>query len=228
MIEIPPQSGTGLILRKGQTIKIIDPEGLQVADFFCFSADDPHESLSSSRSIDYNDTVRLTKGHALYSNRSSIMAVILEDTCGRHDFLMPPCSLRMFQLVAGNEAYHPSCHENLAMAFAPFRLDPDRITTTFNLFMNVSAAPDGGLSILPPRSKPGDFVVLEARMDLIVALTACSHEESNAGAFKPIRYEVRSGASAKQEQDRENGDRHADQPQCAPAPRSAPRMNNRL
>lgn len=190
MAVIPPQSGASFTLRKGQALKVADPQGLQVADFFCFSLHDSRESLSASRSIDHNDSLRLTKGHALYSNRSSIMAVIREDTCGRHDFLMPPCSLRMFQLVAGNEDYHPSCHENLANAFERFGLGPDRIATTFNLFMNVESSPDGRLSIHPPRSKAGDYAVLEARMDLIVGLTACSHEESNAGSFKPIRYEV--------------------------------------
>lgn len=190
MTEIQPRSGAGFTLRKGQTLKITDPEGLQVADFYCFAAGDPREALSAGRSIDYNDTLRLTSGHSLYSNRSAVMAVIGEDTCGRHDLLMPPCSLRMFQLVAGNEAYYPSCHENLAKAFAPFGLGPDRISTTFNVFMNVEIRPDGELSILPPRSKAGDFLVLEARMDLIVGLTACSHAESSAGAFKPIRYEI--------------------------------------
>jgi len=189
--DISPRTGTAFMLKKGQSLKITDPQGLQVADFFCFAAGDLDESFSASRSIDLNDTLRLTSGHSLYSNRSAVMAVIREDSCGRHDLLMPPCSLRMFQLVAGDEAYRPSCHENLAKAFAPFRLKPDRISTTFNVFMNVEVGPDGALSILPPRSKAGDFLVLEARMDLIVGLTACSHAESNAGAFKPIRYETR-------------------------------------
>lgn len=190
MTEIPPRSGTGFTLSKGQSLKITDAEGLQVADFFCFAASDPREHLSAGRSIDYNDTVRLTSGHSLYSNRSAVMADIREDTCGRHDLLMPPCSLRMFQLVAGSEEHHPSCHENLAKAFAPFGLGPDRISTTFNVFMNVAIEPGGELSILAPLSKAGDFLVLEARMDLIVGLTACSHEETNAGSFKPIRYEI--------------------------------------
>ncbi len=186
--DIPPRTGAGFVLEKGRTLTISSPRGSQVADFFCFCLDDPQEALSSSRSIDYNDTLRLTTGHDLYSNRSRVMARIIKDTCGRHDFLMPPCSLRMFQLVAGNEEYHPSCHENLANAFAPFGLGPDRIATTFNAFMNVQVDAGGGLSIAPPMSKAGDFIALEATMNLIVGLTACSHEESNAGSFKPIRY----------------------------------------
>ncbi len=186
---IPPQSGAGFLLKKGQALKISSPQGMQVADFFCFSHEDTLESFSASRSIDFNDTLRMTTGHDLYSNRSRIMARIVEDTCGRHDLLMPPCSLRMFQIVAGNEEYHPSCHENLTKAFAAFGQGPDSVSTTFNIFMNVAVAANGGLTIAPPQSKAGDFIVLKAEIDLIVGLTACSHEESNAGSFKPIKYE---------------------------------------
>ena len=187
---IPPQSGAGFILEKGQMLKISSPQGSQVSDFFCFSQQDPLESFSAGRSIDFNETLRLTTGHALYSNRSRVMARITEDSCGLHDLLMPPCSLRMFQIVSGNEEYHPSCHENLTKAFALFGLGPDNISTTFNIFMNVGVAADGGLMISPPKSKPGDYIVVEAEMDLIVGLTACSHEESNAGTFKPVQYEL--------------------------------------
>lgn len=190
MPEIPPQSGVGFVLTSGQSLRVTDVKGLQVSDCFFLSFDDPREALSSGRSLDYNDTLRLTKGHSLYSNRSAVMAEITEDTCGRHDFLMPPCSLKMFQLVSGGEAYHPSCHENLARAFAPFGLGADTISTAFNIFMNVEVAGDGRLSISPPCSKAGDYVVLLARMDLIVGLTACSHEETNAGVLKPVRYEI--------------------------------------
>jgi uncharacterized protein YcgI (DUF1989 family) len=48
----------------------------------------------------------------------------------------------------------------------------------------------GKLSVLPPKSKSGDHVLIEADMDLIVGLTACSAEMSNNYAFKPIGYEI--------------------------------------
>ena len=44
--------------------------------------------------------------------------------------------------------------------------------------------------MLPPLSKAGDRIVFEARMDLIVGLTACSAPASNGGTFKPIHYQV--------------------------------------
>jgi uncharacterized protein YcgI (DUF1989 family) len=54
--------------------------------------------------------------------------------------------------------------------------------------MNVAVDPDGTVRVLPPRSRPGDFIELRAEMDLVCGLTACSAEQSNNGAFKPIDY----------------------------------------
>jgi uncharacterized protein YcgI (DUF1989 family) len=49
----------------------------------------------------------------------------------------------------------------------PLAIDPDCIPTTFNIFMIVTVAAAGGLTIRPPLSTPGDFVSLRAEMDLI-------------------------------------------------------------
>jgi uncharacterized protein YcgI (DUF1989 family) len=46
----------------------------------------------------------------------------------------------------------------------------------------------GELRVDPPMSKAGDHILLEAEMDLIMALTACSALQSNNYAFKPIHY----------------------------------------
>ena len=118
------------------------------------------------------------------------MLEIVEDTCGRHDFLMTPCSLRGFQIEYGNQEYHPSCHENLLRVFSDHKIHHDYISTTFNIFMNVTVSPQGKIAIEPPRSKAGDYIVFKAHMDLLVGLTACSHENTNAGSLKPIHYQV--------------------------------------
>ena len=187
---IPKQSGTAFLLKRGQKLRVIDPEGQQVCDFFCFSYLDSRESFSASRSLDYADTLYLTSWHSLFSNRSHVMCTIIEDDCGRHDLLMPPCSLEMFQLISGTSEYHPSCMENLQKHLKEFGIEPDQIGTTFNIFMNVTTDADGEIKIDSPLSKPGSSSVLRAEMDLIVGLTACSHEESNAGTCKSIQYEI--------------------------------------
>lgn len=187
---MPPQTGAGFILEKGQRLRVVDPLGEQVSDLTAFRRDDPAEWLSSGRSIDYANTIYLTTGHLLYSNRSRPMFTILSDDVGRHDFLLTPCSIETFRIIYNHQGDHPSCFGNLVANLAPFGIDPDRIPTTLNLFMNVMVAESGELTIGPPRSKPGDAIVLRAECDLIVGLTACSAEMSNNYRFKPIDFQI--------------------------------------
>ena len=57
--------------------------------------------------------------------------------------------------------------------------------------MNVAVDGNTGkISVLPPESKAGDLTIFEAKMDLIVGMTACSAGMSNNYAFKPIGYSV--------------------------------------
>src|SRR5713101_4979235 len=93
--RIPPQSAVVIRVSEGQYLTVVDVEGEQVSDLVAF---DPtgEEWLSSGRSIDYASTLFFTTGHILYSNRSSAMLSIVDDTVRRHDFLFAPCSPEMF------------------------------------------------------------------------------------------------------------------------------------
>jgi uncharacterized protein YcgI (DUF1989 family) len=185
-VHLEPRTGTALIVKRGEWLEVIDPRGEQVSDLISFAYDNRSEWLSSGRTIDYANTLYLTRGHILYSNRSRPMWTIVEDTVGRHDFLFAPCSPEMFRILYKTTGHHPSCFENLARSLEPFGIAPDAIGTTLNIFMNVDVLPSGELRIRPPRSRAGDRFVLRAEMDLIVGVTACSAELSNNGRFKPI------------------------------------------
>lgn len=188
---IPPRSGTAFRLAAGQSLTVIDPEGVQVADLLAFNADDLDEVISSGRTLDYAETIRLTTGHKLYSNRSRVMLEIVEDTVGVHDFLLTPCSIDTFVHFYPDEPVHRGCFGNLAAALEPFGIVPDRIPVAFNCFMNVPIdSQTGRLSVLPPVSKAGDHVRFRAHIDLVIGLTACSALASNGGSFKPIHYVI--------------------------------------
>ncbi|HYY14545.1 MAG TPA: urea carboxylase-associated family protein [Chthoniobacterales bacterium] len=188
--RLEPQTGTAFELAKGQSLRVIDLEGEQVADLVAFNAAERNEWLCSGRSIDYANRIYLTTGDVLYSNRSRPMFTILQDDVGRHDFLLTPCSRETFAIIYGQKSYRPNCFENLAMHLARFGIAPDSIPTTFNIFMNVEIDRAGKMSILPPRSRAGDSLALRAEMHVIVGLTACSAEQSNNYKFKPIGYEI--------------------------------------
>lgn len=188
--RVAPQSGHGFALNRNQILRVIDPEGEQVADFFAFAASDARCWLSSGRTIDYASRIFLTTGDILYSNDSRPMVTILADTAGRHDFLLTPCSQEMFEILYEYKGHHPSCFENLCTSLSQYGIESHQIGTTFNIFMTVDVAADGAVAVGVPSSKPGDYVDLRAEMDLIVGLTACSAENSNNQRFKPIHYEI--------------------------------------
>lgn len=189
--EISPRTGAAFRLKKGQRLRVIDPQGEQVSDMLAFNAEDVQEVISSGRTLDYASKLFLSTGDPLYSNRSRIMLRIVEDTVGRHDFLLTPCSEDTFRIIYGDEHPHHGCFGNLAQALKPYGIAPDQIPVAFNIFMNVQVNGETGeLRVDPPKSRAGDHILFEAEMDLIVALTACSALQSNNYAFKPIHYVI--------------------------------------
>ncbi|MBA6151418.1 DUF1989 domain-containing protein [Gelidibacter maritimus] len=187
---IQPQSGAAFELKKGDVLTVIDPKGQQVSDMVVFNRDDTKEKLSAGKTMDFEESILLTKGNFLWSNRSRKMMEIMEDTNGRNDFLLAPCSPETFKIMYNNPDYHPSCLINLYRNLQPYHIEIDDIPTAFNVFMNVQFDAKGKLKVLPPTSQAGDLVRFKAEMDLIVALTACSAEDSNGGTFKPIHYTI--------------------------------------
>ncbi|MBC75024.1 MAG: urea carboxylase-associated protein [Halobacteriovoraceae bacterium] len=190
MKTIEPRHGVGFILKKGEKLKVVDPQGEQVSDFFCLMQDSPDEYLSSGRTIDYLSKIYMEKGDTLYSSKSRAMCKIVEDTCGRHDFLLTPCSKDTFRIIYGDKDPHQGCEGNLIEAFSSLGVELGCLPTTLNLFMNVQMREDGKIDVRPPKSQAGDYVVIEALEDLLVGLTACSALDSNNGSFKPIDYEI--------------------------------------
>jgi uncharacterized protein YcgI (DUF1989 family) len=120
---IEPQSGVAFVLKKGQTLTVIDPEGEQVADLVAFGMHDTDEVISSGRTLDYASKIYLTTGDLLYSNRSSVMLEIAGDDVGRHDFLLAPCSAEMFRKLYGHAEPHRGCFGNLRAALAPHGIE---------------------------------------------------------------------------------------------------------
>src|SRR5262245_6623656 len=94
---IPAASGAGLWLKRGERLRIIDPEGGQSGDLIAFSKDG-RERLSNGRTFDYGGKIYLSTGDVLWSDRSNPMLTIVADEVGRHDFLYSSCSIEMYRL----------------------------------------------------------------------------------------------------------------------------------
>jgi uncharacterized protein YcgI (DUF1989 family) len=187
---VPAASGVGLRLKRGELLRIIDPEGGQSGDLLAYS-EDGRERLSNGRTFDYGGKIYISTGDALWSDLSNPMLTIVSDQVGRHDFLYASCTVEMYRIEYKVAGYHPNCADNLSSALRGLGIEPGPLPTAFNLFMNVDISADGRLVIAPPRSRAGDSIVVRAEMDLAIALSACPSSTSNGGASaKPLAFEI--------------------------------------
>jgi hypothetical protein len=115
-------------------------------------------------------------GDHLHTNRRRPILTIKEDTTpGIHDTLMAACDDYRYGLL-GCTDYHDNCTDNLAGAMYALGLTAPETPSPFNIFMNIPWTEDGELSFDPPESKPGDYMLLEAQMDLVIVFSACPQD----------------------------------------------------
>ena len=127
-------------------------------------------------------------GDALYSNNRRAMLTILEDTSpGVHDTLLAACDNYRYGLLGCTE-YHDNCTDNLHAALTELGATAPKTPSPLNLFMNIPWTESGGLSFEAPVTKPGDYILMRAEMDLIVAFSRLS-----PGYPADQRRDVRSG-----------------------------------
>lgn len=189
--HIPAQSGIAFTVKAGQIVRVIDPEGGQVADFIAFNPEDHSEWLSTGATLDNNMSLFVRKGDTLFSNKYNKMLTVVEDKVGKHDILYPACSPGMYKAQYNITEYHPSCWENLSSNLKQIGVD-EVLPTPFNIFQNSQVDNTGKLKIEAPISKSGDYIDLKAEKDLIIAVSACSVKESACNSFKvsPIDVEI--------------------------------------
>jgi uncharacterized protein YcgI (DUF1989 family) len=175
---VDAQSGKAFRVRDGESIRIIDVEGKQVADFWAIHDHDPHEFLSPAVTLDCNQSLYISQGEYLYTNLYRPMLQIEADDVGKHDLLHPCCRPEMYDYFYKNGKNHPNCFENLLSAVQTIKAVDFSIIQPFNIFMQTKIYPDGRISVEEPLSKPGDSIRLRAMMNMVVALAACSVSES--------------------------------------------------
>ncbi len=176
LIQIPARKGKAAFVSQGQSVKLINTHGSQVVDTWAFARHDLKEFMSMEHTRATLVKIMPATGDHLYSNRRRPMLTIKEDTTpGIHDTLMAACDDFRYGLLGCTE-YHDNCTDNLAAAMYELGLTAPETPSPFNIYMNIPWTEDGELSFDPPASKPGDYILLEAQMDLVVAFSACPQD----------------------------------------------------
>jgi uncharacterized protein YcgI (DUF1989 family) len=173
---IPARHGRAQRLTKGQSIKIINTHGSQVVDTWCFSAENLREFMSMEHMRPTLGRLWPRKGDGLHSNRRRPILTMVEDTSpGRHDTIIAACDDYRYGLLGCTE-YHDNCTDNLFAGMRQIGLFPPECPSPLNLWMNIPVGEGGNTTWGEPVSKPGDYVVLRARMDCVVAMSACPQD----------------------------------------------------
>ena len=176
LIEIPARKGKAAFVSRGQTVKLINTHGSQVVDTWAFARYDLKEFMSMEHTRATLVKIMPAAGDHLYTNRCRPILTMTEDTTpGIHDTLMAACDNYRYGLLGCSE-YHDNCTDNLAAAMYELGLSAPETPSPFNIFMNIPWNEQGELSFDPPESKPGDYVALEAQMDLVIAFSACPQD----------------------------------------------------
>ena len=129
--------------------------------------------------------VRPRVGDTLYDNhRHAIMAFVEDTTIGIHDMLYAPCDPQRY-LIDYEVTEHRSCKENVLEALATLDVHPPVTPEVFNIFQNSGPDDEGNLSVKEPVSRAGDYVVLLALDDLIVAGSACPQDLNPCNGYNP-------------------------------------------
>jgi uncharacterized protein len=174
---IPARRGVADFMKKGQTLKVINTNGLQVVDFWAFNADDLAEPLSLEHTHVSLGRIIPEVGDSLVTNkRRPIITLIADTSPGIHDTLMAACDIYRYELL-GAVGYHDNCTDNLGQALEGIGLKRVCQPAPFNIFMNVPVSVNGStLTYFPAIAAPGDYLELRAEMDCVVAFSACPQD----------------------------------------------------
>ena len=176
LITIPVRTGKATVAAVGQHIQVINTHGQQVVDTWAFNRDDETEFMSMEHTRTTLGRIMPLVGQSMVTNHRRPILTLVEDTSGGiHDTLLAACDRYRYELL-GCEEYHDNCTDNLATALLEVGLTLPETPSPWNLFMNIPVAADGTVGFEPPVSKPGDYVVLRAEMDCVVAFSACPQD----------------------------------------------------
>ncbi len=195
--RLEPVTGKALPVRAGQTLHITLAEGPQCVDFNCFNLHDYREAMSVGHMR--RTGFRAHRGSIIWSKppRYSPMMVFVEkpDTCVT-DLLAARCHATQFEKERGYPGLHTNCQDTFSEAIGAYRLCPDDVHDSLNMWMNTGWDDAGNFipNVRRNTGRKGDTVVLLALMDVLAVPIVCgSGDVSNTSNFwfRPIDIQVR-------------------------------------
>ncbi len=183
---VPARAPWSAVVRRGQTLRIVDLEGNQAVDFLMYALADDAERYSAQDTIAAQQNIFLRTGSVLLSNEGRPMATVMATSVAYHDTIGGACSCESNTLRYGHhtKAQH-ACVENFLQANARFGRGKRDMVSNINWFMNVPVEADGSLGIVDGISAPGLYVDIRAEMDLVAVVSNCPQINNPCNGFNP-------------------------------------------
>jgi hypothetical protein len=183
---VPAEKPWSGLVRKGQTIRIIDIEGQQAVDTLFYKADDFAERYSGQDTLRVNGEAYIGLSTKIVSNEGNVMLTVTADSCGRHDTSAGACSCESNTVRFGHDTrYLHACRDNFLLEVSKHGMSKRDIVPNINFFMNVPIEPSGQMTIVDGLSTPGDHVELRAEMDVLCVISNCPQVNNPCNGFNP-------------------------------------------
>jgi urea carboxylase-associated protein 1 len=183
---VQPGDGALIPVPAGGRLRIVDLHGNQAVDTLLYDAHDIDNRYSAFDTIREQQAVFLTTGSRLLSTRLDELAIITDDTCGRHDTIGGACSQESNVIRYGESTRHQhACRQTFLRYGAEAGIGQRQLGHNINFFMNVPVDPDGNLKFDDGLSAPGKYVELTASRDVLVLISNCPQVNNPCNGWNP-------------------------------------------
>ena len=185
-VVVPSGEPWSHLVRRGQTLRIVDLEGNQAVDTLFYVAADTSERYSAPETVRAQGNIFLTTGSVLRSSAGRPMLTIVADTCGRHDTSGGACSAESNTCRFGHDKqYMHNCRDSFLIALARHGMGKRDLVSNINFFMNVPVTDTGHLDIVDGVSRPGAYVEMRAELDVLAVISNCPQINNPCNGWNP-------------------------------------------
>jgi urea carboxylase-associated protein 1 len=182
-VVVDPGGSWGARLARGALVRFVDLEGKQAVDFLCYNARDPRDRYNAANTMKMASNVFVNPGTVLYGEYATALMKVTASSCRNHDTIGGCCSAEMNLLRYGKRT--PSCRANFIHELSKFGMGEADIAANVNFFMSVPVGRGGHMAIAEGASGPGDFVDVEALVDVIAVISNCPQRYNPAAGYNP-------------------------------------------
>ena len=187
-IAVDPGGSWAGVIYAGDRVRFIDLEGQQAVDFLCYNAHDTRDRYNAANTMKMAENVFINTGTVLYGEYATKLMKVAASNCPNHDTIGGCCSVEMNWVRYGRRTH--SCRANFIHELSKFQMGEADIAANVNFFMSVPVGRDGHMAISDSPSKPGDFVEIEALIDVVAVISNCPQKYNPACGYNPSAVRV--------------------------------------